>query len=516
MRAVIYIRVSTEEQAQEGFSLDAQERMCHMYAELRTWDVVSVYKDDGYSGRTDDRPALQKLLRDLPLLKPDAVIVHKIDRLARNLELMLKLVNDWDRRGIAFASAFEQMDFSTPFGKLMLNNLGGIAQWYSDNLSVETTKGIVEKARQGGWVGSVPYGYRLEQGRLVILEEEKAVIQEVFELYATGRYAYGQLADMLNARGLMIMDWRRRGRHSFGEYSIRSILDNKSYLGLVTCNGEEYQGQQLPIISQELWDRVVTVRKQRGYKGRISRMDGVYVESSPLNGLVTCAHCGYAMHWHPKSKTHCYYRCSGIRARVCEVRKTAQYTRLHEAVLGQVNALALPESLVSSLIETIERLNKKRQQQVPTLDRAGLESKLKRLARIYADGHLDDTAYERERTQLLELLRNDPTPALSKLLKRSDIERSVRVLQHIGAAYTVATIEERAALLREIFQTFWIAQGQLKAITPTPNYLHLVGVIGYMATPGRLTSSIYPRTPVPLMPIWTPERTVWEPSILQK
>jgi site-specific DNA recombinase len=486
MRTAIYLRVSTDEQAEEGFSLDAQERMCRMAAEIRGWTVVELYRDDGYSGRSDDRPALQRLVKDLRSGKANAVIVHKLDRLARNLHLMLGLVKGWNKDGIAFLSVSEQMDFSTPMGIVVLQILGAIAEWYSNNLAQETKKGLTEKARQGGWVGSVPYGYRLVDGALVVVDEERQAVIAIFELYATGQYSYSEIADWLNARSFTIMDWRRTGRHPFGEYSVRSILDNRSYLGYVSSSKVEYQGKHEAIIDQALWDRAQRVRQQRSRKGRVSSMKGTFVPSSPLNGLIYCNHCKSTMHWHPKKQSHCYYRCNGIRAKVCKVSKLANFEVLHEMVRRQLQALAVPDELHEPLADLVQQINERRRQGAPAVDRAAIESKLKRLARIYADGHLDEYAYDCERQQLRALLEDEEMPVLAGALRRADIKHALLFFTRLPNVYAIATPDERAALMRMLFKKLWIEKGQLKAVTPTPLYAEIIGAWGYMATPGRV------------------------------
>lgn len=158
----LYIRVSTEEQV-EGYSLAAQERACQAYAAAHGWEIVQRYADEGISGRTANRPALVQLRAAVIAGEIDAVIVHKLDRLARNLRLMLELIDELGKCKAAFVSVAEQIDFSTPMGWAMFQVQGVFAELYSRNLAMETAKGKREKARQGGWVGPLPIGTQSRQ-----------------------------------------------------------------------------------------------------------------------------------------------------------------------------------------------------------------------------------------------------------------------------------------------------------------------------------------------------------------
>jgi len=150
MRAAIYTRVSTEEQI-DGFSLSAQAEHCQRYADQKGWTVVHIYEERGRCGKSAQRPEFQEMIQDADAKQFDVVIVHKIDRFSRSLlDLMtyLKRLND---HSVLFVSISEDMDYTTPNGRLMLNMIGSVAQWYLDNLSMETKKGKQEQARQGGW-----------------------------------------------------------------------------------------------------------------------------------------------------------------------------------------------------------------------------------------------------------------------------------------------------------------------------------------------------------------------------
>src|ERR671913_1009582 len=162
IRAALYERVSSEEQV-EGYSLDAQDRAGRLYCEAHGWEIANVYRDEGRSARTDDltkRPEFQRMLADAETGMIDVVVVHKLDRFARNLRVTLETLERLERSGVGFVSISEQMDFTTPIGKVILATLAAFAQYYSDNLATEVRKGKGERKKQGLYNGLLPFGVK--------------------------------------------------------------------------------------------------------------------------------------------------------------------------------------------------------------------------------------------------------------------------------------------------------------------------------------------------------------------
>ena len=158
-RAAGYRRVSMREQI-DGYSLDAQATHIKQYAEANGWTLIDLYTDAGISAKKDsERPALTQLLSDARDHKFDVIIVDKIDRFYRHLGGLLVALDQLNVWGVTFASVQEHLDFTTPWGKLMLTVLGMLAEIYIDNLRQETRKGKQQRAREGLWNGLVPFGY---------------------------------------------------------------------------------------------------------------------------------------------------------------------------------------------------------------------------------------------------------------------------------------------------------------------------------------------------------------------
>lgn len=160
MRAALYARVSSEEQL-EGYSIDAQKRAFQALLGGREWTPYREYIEEGKSARAEDinkRPMFKGMIADALAGKFDVVMVHKLDRFSRNLRITLDYFEKLLKAGIAFVSINEQMDFTTPSGRVHLALLGAFAQYYSDNLSQETKKGWHERRMQGLYCGTLPFG----------------------------------------------------------------------------------------------------------------------------------------------------------------------------------------------------------------------------------------------------------------------------------------------------------------------------------------------------------------------
>jgi site-specific DNA recombinase len=503
--AAIYARVSTEEQV-EGYSLAAQDRACRAYADAQNWLVVDVYRDEGWSGRREDRPALQRLLADVKAGRVQAIIVHKLDRLARNLRLLFDMIEDFDRRGVVFISVSEQMDFSTPIGRVMLANLGAFAEFYSRNLATETAKGLTEKAESGLWVGPVPLGYRKDDQRRLVPSADVSVVRLIFDLYKTGRYSYTDLADELNARGHRALDWRTGERHLFGRESVRTILKNRAYLGLVSCGGREYKGQHEPLITEELWEATRALRETRTEKnGRVS-------VRGPKNGgmlteIVYCYRCGARMWYHYSGDgRRKYYVCGGRSRRTCDA-PFGRADTVEETALEIMNTLTLPHNWQNEVLKRVQHLQQLQQQRLQQLpskgatEKAAIEEKIRRLALVFAAGDIDEATYTREREQLRTAFAAIPTiPAIpdetkqTKEVSTQDLQRAAALLSDMPTLLENASIEDRRALTRSLFSHLWIEKREIKAITPTRLFLPLIGVI---SAENRVAEGA--RTPNPLI-----------------
>lgn len=301
-KAAIYIRVSTTEQFEHGFSVDEQRERLISYCKAMAWEVIGIYVDGGYSGSNTDRPGLQKMISEIKLI--DVVVVYKLDRLSRSQKDTLSLVEDvFLKNNIDFVSLQEKLDTTTPTGRMMIGILSAFAQLERETFKERSILGRTGRARKGKWVGSgrppIGYDYNPAEERLTINEHEAAQVREVFDLYLKGTGLI-RIAEIMHKKGY---------KHKYGDWTfwggVMTMLKNPVYIGKVTFDGKEFDGDHEPIIDIDTFNQV--------QKMVASRSTGkLYKRHSPFSHLMYCANCRakvtYLNKKNREPKYYCYSR----------------------------------------------------------------------------------------------------------------------------------------------------------------------------------------------------------------
>ncbi len=231
MKAVGYIRVSTEEQAREGISLDNQEARIKAYCESQDWELVKVFSDEGLSGKDMKREGLRKLLSFLKADRVNVVVVYKTDRLTRKQRHLYQLLEDtFEKKGVGFKSVTEPFDTTTAMGKGFLGMLGVFAQLEGDLISERTRDSLRRKIELGEYLGSPPLGFEALQKELKENNDELEVVKEIFKLkrgWGKNRLSLRQIAKRLNEEG-----FRSKRGAKFYHGTISYILKNPVYFSL--------------------------------------------------------------------------------------------------------------------------------------------------------------------------------------------------------------------------------------------------------------------------------------------
>ena len=217
-KVAIYVRVSTQEQAQEGYSIDAQTERLQAYCRAKDWTVFGVYTDAGYSGSNTKRPDLQRLLTDVRAGLVDCVLVYKLDRLSRSQKDTLMLIEDtFLAAGVAFVSMSENFDTSTPLGRAMVGILSVFAQLEREQIRERMAMGRAERARQGLYHGGgwKPFGYDYVDGRLVVNPIEAEAVKDTYRLFLDEHATFYEISKYIETH---------YGR-SIDHAVVRSILD---------------------------------------------------------------------------------------------------------------------------------------------------------------------------------------------------------------------------------------------------------------------------------------------------
>lgn len=240
-KASIYIRVSTEEQAKQGFSLAAQEDALKSYAQALGYEIFQIYRDEGKSAKDiKHRPALNQLLKDAEDKKFQAIFVYKLDRFSRSLKDLILTIEKLKEWQVDFISLQDKIETASASGKLMFHIISSFAEFERDIISERTRFGMNERAKEGKTITKAPLGYKLIAGSLEIDSEKAEQVRDIFNTFISQDISLTKLAKIhgMTTRGMI------------------QLLKNTTYLGKIKYSGKESQGTHTPLISQELFDKV--------------------------------------------------------------------------------------------------------------------------------------------------------------------------------------------------------------------------------------------------------------------
>ena len=297
-RAALYIRVSTLEQAQEGYSVGEQKERLIAYCKAKDWLIADIYVDGGYTGSNLKRPGIQKLMAETD--KFEMVLVYKLDRLSRSQRDTLYLIEEVFRpNDVDFISRQESFDTSTPFGKAMIGLLAVFAQLEREQIKERTWMGRVARAKTGLYHGGghIPIGYEYSDGKLVINPYEAEQVKKIYEWYLSGS-SLKAITDRLQDEGYT---------NKYSSYnswsSVRNILGNETYTGRLHFGDIVVENAHEAIISDEQYKAAQVLR------GKKQELYGPAFQSKHmLTGLMFCGKCG-GRYYLRNSGKYSYYAC---------------------------------------------------------------------------------------------------------------------------------------------------------------------------------------------------------------
>jgi site-specific DNA recombinase len=462
-RAVGYIRVSDESQI-KGFSLEAQKAEIERWCQLNRFNLINIYTEAGVTAHCDQinkRPELVQLLQDAKHMKFDIVLVHKLDRWARYLEIQKETLKILFKANVRFESVTEHFDSNTPIGRLMLNQVGSQNEYFSDILSFNVKMAFKEMADLGLTCGAIPFAYRrqkvlppLKPGAFPPLrvEAEAEIVTEGFKRRDEGQ-SYGEIATWINKQG-----FHTRKGHVFTAHAVRDMLDNRFYCGFIKYKGKEYLGKHEPIISEELFRRVQSKKQTR------QPIRAVHGPHGLLQGLVACSRCGNRL----QSDRH-YQRVPLYRER-----------HAHECLTNESSIVAeVIDKQIATVVHSLQILPdwKAQMAKVAVTSYAGpsiesLQEKRRRVVRGYVDKGYPEQEY---RSRLAEI---DHQIEQASVITPPDIEDAIELFSNLPMLWNEATTEERRTLLRSLVEVVYIdiKAKQVTAIKPTPALSALYGV----------------------------------------
>ncbi|SED13024.1 recombinase family protein [Paenibacillus sp. GP183] len=498
VQVAIYARVSTAEQAELGYSVEAQLQTLRTFCKSEHKVVYREFVDAGFSGKNvDKRPALQQLLREIETGNIQEVQVWRLDRLSRNLLDVLTMVKKFDQYSVKFRSYSEpNFNTQTSDGYLTISMFGALAEYQRKTIVENVKMGMKQRARQGKWNGGTVLGYdvvevptlRGKESVLKINPIEAELVRKIFGMYASGQ-GLRSIANQLNHEG-----YKTKPGKDFSAVSIKTIINNPVYVGKIRYNVRENwsekrrsgtnphpiiaDGDHEPIISQDLWEAVQALFSKKSFSPpRV--FDGTYL----LTGLMRCPQCGATLVAHrtrDKLKdgstiVRRYYVCSNFRnkgRRVCGSNSVKAETAENFVVDRISEVVQRPKVLE----EIVTKINKNRikslaplQKEVEAIDKElkTIEAQRNKYFKLYESDAVDN---EFLLGRLNELKAKHDVLSRRKSEVQQQLEENVsepiplqqvrRVLGKFHELLESSPAETQKTLLQTIVKQIFVQKGQ--------------------------------------------------------
>lgn len=444
----IYIRVSTDAQAEEGYSIDAQKEQLTAYCIAKGYSNYEYYIDGGWSGSNIDRPEMQRLIEDVNNKKISRCLVYKLDRLSRSQKDVLYIIEDiFMPNHVDFVSLTESLDTASPMGRAMIGILAAFAQLERENIRMRTRMGMKERVKDGYWMGGgkVPFGYDYdkEQGILVPNKDAEKV-RNVYDLYLQG-YSTQNIANILGLKydGLT-----------------NQILKRKTNYGVIEYNGEIYQGRHEPIISKETYDLAMKEMERRTSRKATT-------SKHLLTGLVYCGKCGAKMRYQKWGKNDCKFICYSqqttkqylVKDPDCNQKRQWASDVEHEVLkrLFKLKELKSKHNFDSGddlKANPILLLNEQKNE---------LEKKIKNLYNLYAESDGDELLLEtiNENKKKLLSLNKKIVDEENKKIKDNNAARVIKSLDTLQDKWPYMTMEEQQVIVRTLVEKIIITDDNI-------------------------------------------------------
>lgn len=494
--AAIYARVSSSGQLGrgdddngDGYSIPAQVQACEREASTLGVGVAKAYIERAESARSDNRPVLQQMLKELPTLGVRYLIVHKVDRLARNRLDDAQLYERLLGMGVKLVSASENID-ETPAGRLMHGMLASFAEYFSNNLATEIKKGLRQKHENGGTPFKPPVGYKSKRTlignqdiRTVIVDEERAgFVQEAFDLYASGEWTTRRLAEHLEQQGLRSRETPRVPSRPLRLTAIQEMLRNPYYIGIVVYRGKRVPGRHKPLVDPDTFDKVQALLSARSVAG-----DRPHKHQHYLRGTLYCAICGgrllYSKH-RGNGGVYEYFCCIGRKTRrqggACPSRHYSAH-EIEDAIAACYRTVHVPKRVREKIWADVQRDADERTA-VVTKDIERHQRKIKtlednqaRLVQLSYQGLVSDEVLateqqrlEAEKQQAHRLLE---TAELHARDIESALDGALAKTKTPHATYLASTPLERRLLNQTFFKRILVGEeGTIDSAQLTPVY----------------------------------------------
>lgn len=435
-KVALYVRVSTEGQAEEGYSIEAQKKLLEAWCVSKEIDRFEFYIDPGYSGSNTDRPALTAMLRDAEAGLLSHVAVYKLDRLSRSQKDTLYIIEDvLNKHDVGFVSLSENMDTSTPIGRAMLGILSAFAQLERETIKMRTRMGMRERVKSGLWPGGgkIPFGYDYDEDRGILVPNADAeTVREIYRRFINGESPNAIAAEL----GLKY------------EKLVVQILKRRTNIGVIPYKNEEYQGKHEAIVDKETFERAEEEfkRRERGVSA-----------SSPhlLSGLIFCGKCSARMRYQKWGKR-------GYKL-VCYSQQRSKPYLVHnpdcsaERVWAEDVEAEVLSDVFSMGIEREERGGQRK----TAFESERIERRLKRLYELWSEGN--DTLAEviRSTEEKLVTARQREAEARAREEDTKRRDAAVREIKRVRDLWDDLKTTEKRALIRSVVDKILVFEDRI-------------------------------------------------------
>ena len=455
MRAIIYTRVSTDEQADKGFSLRHQKMLLETYCTAKKLEIVKYYQED-YSAKNFNRPEFKKLMDFVKENKKniDAIVFTKWDRFSRNLEESLSMIRIFRNYGIEIIAVEQPLDMSNPDNKLMLSMYLTMPEVENDKISQRTRDGMRRAMKEGCYMSTKPFGYdrlRTELGKATLIPNKDAdTVLRAFELYSKGTFSIEEVRRQLKPEGLKL-----------NKQNFNIMLRNVVYIGKIYIKpyGKEeeqvVEGLHNAIVPDKLFYRVQSILNGRRNQPIIKKR----VETLPLRGYLVCPECGRNLTGSAsRSRSGAryeYYHCQDG----CKVRFRADFC--NEELYKYLKSFDFTPEIVELYQEILRDVFNKNEgdkdQQIKILenDKKNIEESIVKAEDKVVEGDIDHTTFknvvERYRKRIDEISLRISELSSYKAFINDYIKEGLPLLKNLEKKYITAPIEIKQKIIGSIF-----------------------------------------------------------------
>lgn len=459
----IYVRVSTDEQVKEGYSIAGQLHKLRNYCSFEEIKIEKEYIEEGWSGKNMERPQFKKLIRDIEKGKINTVVVVKLDRLTRSVRDLNNIIDLFEEHDTRFHSTSEKIDTTTATGRFFVNLMGSIAQLERETIVERVKDGMAQMVREGKAPGAiVPFGYEVKDGKYYVIEEEAKTIRDMYDWFLKGM-SINAIAKKLTDNNIKTPG----GKIGWHRGTVRNILRNDHYIGRLTWGKTVKEESHEPLIDDVTFQKSLKMINQSKEKNP-AYFWGKYA----FSGIMKCGKCGSRMYGkihHNRSKYRVvYYRCANSQLNKCDM-KTIREDDFEIAFIDFLNYYVEHETEIPSLLAS------KEPDEENQVDRKMIEQELRKIKKqisnlysLFAKGTLNAETIEKQIIPLEETERE----LMSQL---EDIEEETPKLtidefrdkaKNITLNFEDSSTEKKKEMIRDLFNKIVVNQDKNIVVEP--------------------------------------------------